>query len=222
MSNKAPETLNEAQQQAIEAYIFQHFVQQHESDSHREISARTADLGLPQIDVQADEGYFLMWLARLINARQIVEIGTLAGYSSVWLARALPDDGRLFTLELEAKHAAIARQHFSEAGVADKIELRVGVALESLEALTGSYDLLFIDADKENYLNYLRWGLAHIRPGGLITAHNTLRRGAVADPGDNAMAAHLHAYNMAVAKEPRLLSMMFPAGDGTLVSMVLP
>jgi predicted O-methyltransferase YrrM len=144
-------------------------------------SASRAAAGLPSHDVSPNEGKFLYLLARMVRARTILEIGTLAGYSAIWLARALPRDGRLVTLEADPRHADVAR-----AGLAGTVDVRVGPALETLPRLAsegqGPFDLVFIDADKRNNPGYLEWSLKLSRPGAVIVADNVVRWGAVADP----------------------------------------
>lgn len=141
--------------------------------------------GLPQINVSPNQGKMLHLFARLMNARSILEIGTLGGYSTIWLARALPADGRLITLEFEPKHAEVARANFAVAGLSDRVEIRLGSALASMQQLaaegSGPFDLIFIDADKPNYPGYLEWSLKLSRPGTLIIADNVVRKGAVID-----------------------------------------
>jgi predicted O-methyltransferase YrrM len=147
--------------------------------------AASAAAGLPAINVSAPQGKLLQLLARMQSARRILEIGTLGGYSTIWLARALPDDGRIVTLELEAKHAEVARANFSRAGVAPKIELRLGRAIDSLEALIAEkvapFDLVFIDADKASIPEYFAASLKLSRPGTAIVVDNVVRKGALAD-----------------------------------------
>jgi len=142
--------------------------------------------GLPAIQVAANQGKLLHLLARLQGARSILEVGTLGGYSTIWLARALPPGGRLITLELEPRHAEVARANIARAGLAERVEVRVGPASESLPRLTQEgvepFDLVFIDADKEGYPDYLGWALRLTRPGSLIVADNVVRGGALIDP----------------------------------------
>jgi len=149
-----------------------------------EASARA---GLPEIQVSANQGKLLHLLARIQGARRILELGTLGGYSTIWLARALPADGRLITLEYDAKHAEVAQANFVRAGVAGLVDLRVGAALETLPQLEkegcGPFDLIFIDADKENYAGYFQWALRLARRGAVIIADNVVRKGAVTEPG---------------------------------------
>ncbi|AOH56715.1 methyltransferase [Peribacillus muralis] len=144
------------------------------------------EAGLPAIDVSPNQGKFLHLLAKLCGAKSILEIGTLGGYSSVWLARALPEEGRLITLEYEEKHAKVAEANIKKAGLADKISIIVGAALDTLPKLKEqgltSFDLIFIDADKVNNSEYLRWALKLSRPGTVIITDNVIRDGKVLDP----------------------------------------
>jgi len=161
----------------------------HTSDSLLEsILQANIDADLPAIDVSPNQGKMLYLLARLAGARNILEIGTLGGYSSVWLGRALPDEGRLVTLELDPKHANVAEENIKKAGLAEKVEVIVGSALDTLPTLNEkgftSFDVIFIDADKPNYPTYLKWALHYSRPGTLVIADNVVRRGRVLDPED--------------------------------------
>jgi predicted O-methyltransferase YrrM len=146
----------------------------------------SATAGLPAIGVSPMQGRLLHLLARAIGARRILEIGTLGGYSAIWLGRALPEGGRMITLEIDAKHAAIATANLARAGLGDRVEVRLGAALDSVAQLTaqgeGPFDLIFIDADKESIPAYLDASLRLARPGGLIIVDNVVRGGALADP----------------------------------------
>jgi caffeoyl-CoA O-methyltransferase len=179
--------------------------------------------GLPAITIKPEEGRFLQFLVRACSARRVVEIGTLGGYSGIWLARGLAAGGRLITLEKEPRHAAVAREHFELAGLAGEVEVRLGDALELLPALAreGPFDFCFIDADKLGYGDYLDWGLDNVRAGGIVAAHNAFRGGALLDPANTAPdTVYMRAFNRRFAAEPRLLSTIFPAGDGMLVGVV--
>lgn len=172
------------------------------------MAANTA-AGLPAIDVTPLQGKLLYLLAKLVDARRILEIGTLGGYSTVWMARALPVEGHLITLELEPKHAEIAQANLDRAGVARLVEIRLGPALDSLAKLEaespGPFDLVFIDADKENNANYLNWAIRLSRPGTLIVVDNVIRDGAIADPDDpDPMVQGSRRLFEALAAEPRL------------------
>jgi predicted O-methyltransferase YrrM len=141
--------------------------------------------GLPPIDVTPLQGKFLEFLVRISGARRILEIGTLGGYSTIWLARGLPEDGRIVSLELIALHAEVARANLLRAGVLNQVDLRVGPAIESLQSLSEAgcvpFDLIFIDADKQGYPEYLQWALKLSRPGTVIVADNVVRDGKVVD-----------------------------------------
>lgn len=145
----------------------------------------SADAGLPPINVSPNQGRLLHLLARLQGARKILEIGTLGGYSTIWLARALPEDGHLVTLEALAKHARVAEANIANAGLADIVEIRLGPALDTLPKLgeegKGPFDLTFIDADKERIPEYFRWALELSHPGSVVIVDNVVRGGAVAD-----------------------------------------
>ncbi len=165
--------------------------------------------GLPQIHVSASQGKFLYLLAKLCGAKRILEIGTLAGYSAIWLARALPADGRLISLEYDAGHASLATANIARAGLADQVTVLVGPALETLAEIASRrdlpFDLIFIDADKTGYPDYLGWAIRLARPGSLILADNVVREGEVLDPGstdESVLAAR--AFNAMLAAEPRL------------------
>ena len=140
--------------------------------------------GLPAIDVAANQGQFLALLVRMTGARRILEIGTLGGYSTIWMARELPVDGELLTLEADAHHAAVARENLRLAGVNDRVAVLEGPALTSLEKLGDRppFDLIFIDADKPNNPGYLRWALRYSRPGTVIVGDNVVRDGEVTNP----------------------------------------
>jgi len=144
--------------------------------------------GLPEIGVAPNQGKFLYLLARIRNAKRILEIGTLGGYSTIWLARALPVDGKLITLEIDPSHAEVASANITRAGLAGIVELRVGAALQSLAQLHAEavpqFDLIFIDADKPNNSAYFEWALRFSRVGTVIITDNVVRRGAVVDPAN--------------------------------------
>jgi predicted O-methyltransferase YrrM len=164
---------------------------------------------LPAIDVAANQGKLLQLLAKLAGARRILEIGTLGGYSTIWLARASPTDGRLITLEFNPKHAEIARANIEYAGLTQTVEIRVGAALDALPKLqnesTEPFDLIFIDADKPNNSEYVRWALKLSRPGSLIIIDNVVRDGAVIDAGsaDKDVRGARQLFEL-LANEPRL------------------
>ena len=165
--------------------------------------------GLPSIDVAPVQGKLLHLLARMVGARRILEIGTLGGYSTIWLARALPEGGKLVSLELEPKHAEVARGNLARAGLSDRTEVRVGRAIESLAALkaegAGSFDFVFIDADKESNADYVRAALDLSRIGTAIVVDNVVREGGVLDAGSDDPRIHgTRRLFAALAAEPRL------------------
>ncbi|MEO8625677.1 MAG: O-methyltransferase [Candidatus Limnocylindrales bacterium] len=165
--------------------------------------------GMPQIQVSATLGRFLNLQARALASRRILEIGTLAGFSSIWLARALPAGGQLVTLELEPRHAEVARGNLARAGLAAIAEVRVGSATESLAALVAEkvapFDMIFIDADKEGYPDYLEWSLRLARPGTLIVADNVVRGGAIVDADSpDSRVQGIRRFNEMLAHDPRV------------------
>jgi len=168
-----------------------------------------AAAGLPQIQISPPQGKLLQMLVRMVGAKAVLELGTLGGYSAILLARALPEGGRLITLESNAEYAALARASIERAGLGDLVDLRVGPALETLPALAdegvGPFDLTFIDADKVNTPNYFAWALDHSRPGSLIVADNVVRDGSLADgaSADPATQAQRRLH-LALAAEPRV------------------
>lgn len=165
--------------------------------------------GLPQIQVSPPQGRLLQLLARLQGARTVLEFGTLAGYSTIWMARAVPEGGRLITLEADFAYAEVARSNFEHAGLTDLVDMRVGPALETLPVLEQEdvepIDFTFIDADKVNTPNYFVWSLEHSRPGSLIVADNVVRDGALAEPnsGDEKVEAQRRLHEM-LTNEPRV------------------
>ncbi len=188
-----------------------------------------AQAGLPDIAVSANEGKLIHLLARLVRASRILEIGTLGGFSTTWLARALPPTGRLVTLELEQRYAQVALANLARAGVAERVEVRVGPAAASLRAMIAGreppFDLVFIDADKEGYPEYLDLSLQLAHPGTIILADNVIRNGRVLDPSPaDAMAAGARAFNARLASHPRLDSIILPIIrdnlDGLSISVV--
>jgi predicted O-methyltransferase YrrM len=203
-------------------YITQNFAQP--DAALQQILVNIPARGLPTIAIKPEEGRFLQFLVRANGSRRALEIGTLGGYSGSWIARGLPADGKLITLELEPHHAEVAREHFALSGVAGRVEVRVGNAHDLLPGLAaeGPFDFCFIDAEKTGYDAYLDWALANVRPGGIIAAHNAFRGGALLDQSANAPDVDfMRHFNLRFAAEPRLLSIIFPAGDGTLAGVVL-
>lgn len=190
----------------------------------QQVRQHSVERGLPTISISAEEGRWLQWLVRASGAMRVLEIGTLGGYSGIWLARGLADGGSLTTLEHKPLHAEVAREHFDLAGVADRVEVLVGDALQTLQRLgqTAPFDFIFIDADKPGYDAYLDWAVKHVRVGGIIAAHNAFGSGGgVLNPDSGENARFIAAFNQRVAEHPALLSTIFPAGDGTLAMVKL-
>ena len=178
--------------------------------------------GLPAISIQPEEGHFLQILVQASCAQKALEIGTLGGYSGIWIARGLGPEGQLITLELEPHHADVAREHFIAAGVSEKVNIIVGNAHKSLKTLEDEspFDFVFIDAEKTGYPAYFDWAIEHLSLGGIITAHNVLRGGKVTslDRADENTKA-MHDFNQKVAQDVRVNSTIYPAGDGMLVAV---
>jgi len=180
--------------------------------SDPELDAALADsdaAGLPAINVAPNQGKLLALLARMVGARTILEIGTLGGYSTIWMARALPPAGRLITLEVDAGHAAVARANLARAGLSNMVDVRLGRALDTLPQLAGDgqepFDMVFIDADKPSNADYFAWALRLAHRGSLIVVDNVVRGGAVADPGaDDPDVEGARRVIQAIAEEPRV------------------
>src|ERR1051326_2709700 len=192
---------------AVDSYITELFLP---SDPALEAAlASSAAAGLPAISVSPTQGKLLHLLARAQGARRILELGTLGGYSTIWLARALPPNGQLISLEVNPKHAEVARANIARAGLASVVEIRLGSALETLPQLVsegcGPFDLIFIDADKPGYADYLKWSLKLARQGTLIIADNVVRKGAVADRSrKDENVQGIRKFNEALAAEKRV------------------
>lgn len=199
--------MNHEQWTAVDEYFNHHLIP---PDAALEAALRSsAEAGLPGIHVAPNQGWFLQLLARSLGARAILEIGTLGGYSTIWMARALPEDGRLITLEADARHAAVASANVARAGLTGRVEIRVGPALDTLPRLEsegrGPFDLVFIDADKESIPEYLGWSLRLTRPGSLVIVDNVVRRGAVLDDASQDPSVRgVRRMAELLAAEPRL------------------
>lgn len=176
-------------------------------DILEQVLVNNQQAGLPAFDVAANQGQLLALFVRMTGAKRILEIGTLGGYSTIWMARELPTDGELLTLEADAYHASIARQNLQLAGVAERVKLIEGPALNSLEQLGEHppFDLIFIDADKPSNPNYLRWALRYSRPGTLIIGDNVVRDGEVTNPqSDDARVQGVRTFIEMLGEDPRL------------------
>lgn len=192
---------------AVDRYLVDAIVPTDAALQQATIAAEAA--GLPAISVSANQGKFLSLLATIRGARNILEIGTLAGYSTIWLARALPPNGRLVTLEADPKHADVARANIARAGLAALVDVRVGLAIDTLPRLAEegneSFDLVFIDADKANIPAYFDWSLRLTKPGSVIVVDNVVRRGAILDAsGSSAEVQGIRHFNELVASNPRV------------------
>lgn len=205
---------------ALANYISRTFAE--EDDILARIRRQIPERGLPEIMLSAEEAAFLHFLVIAIGASRIIEIGTLGGYSGVWLARALPPDGSLTTIDINPTHAELAREHFELAGLTHRVEVRVGDAANVLPELSGQgpFDMVFLDSDGRGYLGYLEWSLENLRPGGVLAAHNAFAYGGQvlqADSQDEVVRAR-RRFNQRLAEEPRLAATIFPAGDGISIA----
>ncbi|MBW4579013.1 MAG: O-methyltransferase [Tildeniella nuda ZEHNDER 1965/U140] len=192
---------------AVDQYITDLFVPS--DPALEETLQSTIDAGLPRINVAPNQGKLLHILARSHGARRILELGTLAGYSTIWLARALPSDGTLITLEANPKHAKVAQANIDRAGLTKQVEIRVGAALETLPQLAAEgqepFDLVFIDADKVNTAEYFSWALKLTRRGSVIITDNVVRQGGVIDANStDENIQGIRRFNAALALEPRV------------------
>jgi predicted O-methyltransferase YrrM len=188
------------------------------------------DAGLPSINLAPNQGKLLHLLAQAMGAQKILEIGTLGGYSTIWLARALPSDGRLISLEYEPKHAEVARHNIREAGLAERVEIRVGRALDLLDDIAGEghspFDMVFIDADKTPYTEYFDAAVRLGRPGTLIVADNVVRGGSVLDPDGDEKAEGVARFNRALVADARVAATIIQqvgskGHDGMALAVVL-
>lgn len=184
------------------------------------VRARHAERELPPIHISPDEGKLLHVLVRLVAARRVLEIGSLAGYSGIWLARALPADGLLTTLEIDPHHAGLARQAYDEAGIADRVRLLQGDARNILPTLEPGFDVVFIDADKEPLPEYFEWSVRLLRNGGLLLCDNAFLHGTVVEADNDAPATEgVRAFNRLAASDPRVVSTIVPLRDGIVVAV---
>ncbi len=176
--------------------------------------------GLPQIHVSPEQGRFLQVLVRAVGAKRVLEVGSLAGYSGIWLARALQPGGELVTIELDPERAGAARAAFEESGVADVVRVLEGDALTLLPSLAGPYDAVFLDADKASMPTYFTHAVRLLRLGGLLISDNAFLNGRVADPDDDSPDAQgMRAFNRLAATDPRLVSALVPMRDGIVVAV---
>jgi len=220
--------MSQDQWTAVDRYVTDLFVAPDPALENALATSAAADL--PSINVSPAQGKLLHLLARAHGARNVLELGTLGGYSTIWLARALPAGGRLITLEANPKHAAVARANIAHAGLTRVVELRLGQAIETLPQLAaeklGSFDLIFIDADKPGYPDYLFWALELSQPGSLIIADNVVRNGEVANAAStDPNVQGVRRYNALLAAEPRVTATVLQTVgskgyDGLAVALV--
>ncbi|WP_354690635.1 O-methyltransferase [Phytobacter sp. RSE-02] len=189
----------------VDNYLIENLIPK--DDILEQVLVNNQQAGLPAFDVAANQGQLLALFVRMTGAKRILEIGTLGGYSTIWMARELPTDGELLTLEADAHHASIARQNLQLAGVAERVKLIEGPALNSLEQLGEHppFDLIFIDADKPSNPDYLRWALRYSRPGTLIIGDNVVRDGEVTNPqSDDERVQGVRTFIEMLGEDPRL------------------
>jgi caffeoyl-CoA O-methyltransferase len=200
-------------------YITDLFARQ--DDILKQVRENIPKKGLPEISIRPEEGRFLQFMVRACAAMKALEIGTLGGYSGIWIARGLRPGGRLITLEKDPRHAEVARDHFIAAGVEDKVEIRIGDAHDLLNGLEneGLFDFIFIDAEKSGYRRYFQWALEHSPIGGIVAAHNAFRGGRVQESQPDDIALQMDSFNRQVASNHRVISTIYPSGDGTLISV---
>jgi predicted O-methyltransferase YrrM len=187
----------------------------------KQVVDQTASKKFPLIQISPENGKFLYLLIKMINAKRVLEIGTLTGYSTIWMARALPVEGKLITLEIDPKHAEEAKKNFKKAGLDSKIELILDSAIQSLDKIENEkFDFVFIDADKTGYPAYFDKVIGMMNKGGLITADNTLRDGDVVKENPDEGTKAVQEFNKKVANDPRVESLLVPISDGVTVCWV--
>lgn len=191
----------------------------------KDLRGAAIDAGIPEIQISPEQGAFMQVLLRGIGARRVVEVGTLAGYSAIIMARALPEGGRVTTIERDPMRAEFAREWAAKAGLADKIDVRVGSGIDVLERDlpgTGPYDFAFIDADKPGYVRYLELIVPLMRQGGLIAGDNALAWGRIAERETDSLDVRgMQDFNKAMAADPRIQASLVPVGDGMCIGVVL-
>ena len=191
-----------------------------EDEMLRYVRQQTEAHGLPLINLQPREGKLLQLLTMLIGAERAVEVGTLAGYSAIWIARGLPPQGQLTTIEHSSKHAALARAHMERAGLSGKVTVKQGDGMQILRQLQDNapYDLVFIDADKVNYPRYLEWAASNLRAGGAVLAHNAFWGGNILQP-DTPDGFGVARFNQTLAEHPQFASTIIEVGDGLALGL---
>ena len=196
-----------------------------DDDTLKRLREETAQLELGMMQIAPDQGQFMAMLVKIIGANNALEVGVFTGYSSICVARALPDDGKLIACDVNEEWTGIARRYWAEAGVAERIDLRIAPAVETLDGLIAegrgaSFDFAFIDADKGNYDVYYERCLTLLRPGGLIAVDNVLWGGAVIDPDDTSPSTEsIRALNAKIGQDDRVVAMLLPIGDGVTLAL---
>jgi caffeoyl-CoA O-methyltransferase len=201
-----------------------------EDTALKDLARAAREYGLPGWEVSQDVGRLLQVLCRAVGAKRVVEFGTLAGYSALWIAGALPVDGRVISLEYNPEYAAFAREQLAKSEAGLKVEVRVGTALEMLPELEREepFDVVFLDADKEHYPEFLDWSTRVLRPGGLLLADNVLHSSSwngqkPLDPAaDDPRVAGVHEFNRRLAGDPHFTSIIIPMRDGVAAAVYLP
>jgi caffeoyl-CoA O-methyltransferase len=215
-ASRFPPAASVATMDSLEQYLSQRYWS--EDDLLREVRADTAQRG-PSIQVSAEAGRLLALFVRALGATRELEVGTLFGYSGIWMARELPPDGRLDTIEIEQLHADAAEHWFERAGLSDRVVVHRGAALDVLATLPGPYDIAFIDADKAPYPQYARLALERLRPGGLMIADNAIRGGRIVESNAGADIDGIRAMHDLLAADSGLIATTLPVGDGMAIAV---
>lgn len=212
--------MNEAIKQRLGEYVNELFVREDEVLAY--VRRQTAEQGLPQINLKPHEGLMVQLFVRMCAARKVVEVGALAGYSAIWIARALPNDGRLVTIDKSGEHCRLARAHIERAGLADKVSVLQGDGRQILDklAVDAPYDALFVDADKVSYPHYFNWAADNLRGGGIIMAHNAFWGGKILSP-ESEDDLGLVRFNQMLAEHPAFASTIIEVGDGLALGVKL-
>ena len=213
--------MDERNREACVRYVAELFAP--EDDVLARLRREALDAGLPQISIDAEEGKLLQVLLRAIGAVRVVELGTLGGYSAIWMARALPEVGLLITLEREPARAELALRFIEQAGLANRVDVRVGAAAELLPEIAeeGPFDAVFVDADKRSYPLYLEWCAANVRAGGLVVGHNAFQKGRILeDDANDPDVLGIREFNRRLAGDRRFTSIVVPTRDGMAIAVV--
>jgi predicted O-methyltransferase YrrM len=203
---------------ALEQYLSERYWS--EDDLLREVRADTAKRG-PSIQVSAEAGHLLALFVRTLGATRIIEVGTLFGYSGIWMARELPPSGRLDTIEIEKLHADAAEHWFERAGLGDRVVVHRGAGVDILQTLPGSYDIAFVDANKDDYPHYTRLALERLRPGGMLIADNAIRGGRIVESDAGADIDGIRAMHDLLAADSGVIATTLPVGDGMAIAVKL-